>query len=45
MLAGWHWRDIFWVSVPVALVCAVWSIVSLHDTGIHHPAKLDTRAT
>jgi MFS family permease len=42
VLADWHWRAIFWVSVPVAVVGAVWSIVSLHDTGIRHPAKLDS---
>lgn len=41
VLADWHWRAVFWVSVPVAIAGAIWSVVSLHETGVRHPARLD----
>jgi MFS family permease len=41
VLAEWHWRSVFWVSVPIAIVGGIWSYRSLHETGIREPAKLD----
>ena len=33
ILAEWHWRAIFWVSVPVGIVGTIWSYRSLHEVG------------
>jgi MFS family permease len=41
LLGPLDWRLVFLVSVPVGLAGTVWAYLSLHDTGIRHPAKLD----
>jgi len=32
VLAEWDWRAVFWVSVPIAVIGAIWSYRSLHDS-------------
>jgi MFS family permease len=41
LLAEWHWRAVFWVSVPIGVLGAVWSYTSLHELGERRPAKMD----
>ena len=41
VLSEWHWRAVFWVSVPFGVVGAIWSYVSLHEVGARHKGKLD----
>jgi MFS family permease len=41
LLAEWHWRAVFWVSVPIGIVGTVWSYKSLHELGERRPAKVD----
>jgi MFS family permease len=41
VLAEWDWRAVFWVSVPVGVVGSLWSVRSLHDTGVRRPGRLD----
>jgi MFS family permease len=33
VLSEWHWRAVFWVSVPFGVVGAIWSYLSLHEVG------------
>ena len=33
VLSEWHWRAIFWVSVPFGLIGTIWSYRSLHELG------------
>jgi MFS family permease len=41
VLAEVDWRAIFWVSVPVGVLGTVWSVKSLHDTGVRRKGSLD----
>ena len=41
VLSEWHWRAVFWVSVPFGVVGAIWSYLSLHEVGQRHRGKLD----
>jgi MFS family permease len=41
VLAEWHWRSVFWVSVPIAVGGWIWSKRSLRETGARQPGKLD----
>ncbi len=41
VLSEWHWRAVFWVSVPFGVVGAIWAYVSLHEVGARHKGKLD----
>jgi MFS family permease len=41
VLSEWDWRAVFWVTVPIALIGAAWSLRSLHDSGVRHPGSLD----
>ena len=41
VLSEWHWRAVFWVSVPFGVIGAIWSYASLHEVGIRHRGKLD----
>lgn len=41
VLAEWHWRSVFWVSVPIAVFGAVWSYRSLRETGVRRTGRLD----
>src|SRR4051794_9129190 len=31
LLSEWHWRAVFWASVPIGIVGTVWSYRSLHE--------------
>ena len=33
LLSEWHWRAVFWVSVPIGIVGTIWSYLSLHELG------------
>ena len=41
VLAEWHWRAVFWVSVPIGILGTVWGYKSLVELGEKRPAKLD----
>jgi MFS family permease len=41
ILAEWHWRAIFWVSVPVGIFGSIWSYRSLHEVGGQQRGHLD----
>ncbi|MFT4010580.1 MAG: MFS transporter [Nocardioidaceae bacterium] len=41
LLSEWHWRAVFWVSVPIGIVGAIWSYLSLHELGERKPARID----
>jgi MFS family permease len=41
VLSEWHWRAVFWVSVPFGVVGALWSYRSLHEVGVRHHGRLD----
>jgi MFS family permease len=41
LLAGIDWRAVFFVSVPVGIIGAIWSYTSLHETADRRPAKMD----
>ena len=41
VLAQWHWRAIFWVSVPVGILGTIWSYRSLHEVGGGPRGRLD----
>ncbi|MBO0851470.1 MAG: MFS transporter, partial [Pseudonocardia sp.] len=41
VLAEWDWRAVFWVSVPIAVVGALWSYRSLHELGERKAGRLD----
>ena len=40
-LAEWHWRAVFWVSVPIGIVGTVWGYHSLHELGRRVSSKVD----
>jgi MFS family permease len=41
LLAEWHWRAVFWVSVPIGIVGTAWSYLSLHELGVRTRGRLD----
>jgi MFS family permease len=41
VLAEWHWRSVFWVSVPIAVIGAIWSYRSLHELGEKQTGRID----
>ena len=41
LLSEWHWRAVFWVSVPFGILGTIWSYRSLHELGERRPGKLD----
>jgi MFS family permease len=45
VLSDWDWRAIFWVSVPIGMIGAVWSYTSLHELGDRGSGKLDWLGT
>ncbi|ORW41699.1 MFS transporter [Mycobacterium paraense] len=45
LLAGWDWRAIFWVGVPIGLLGTVWGMRSLHEIGVRTPGPLDWPGT
>ncbi len=36
LLANWHWRAVFWVSVPFGVIGAIWAYAVLKDSGVRH---------
>jgi MFS family permease len=41
LLSEWHWRAVFWVSVPIGIVATIWGYRSLVELGERRAAKLD----
>ena len=41
VLSEWHWRAVFWVSVPFGVFGAIWSYTSLQEVGARHKGRLD----
>jgi MFS family permease len=41
LLSEWHWRAVFWVSVPIGIFATVWGYKSLVELGERRKAKLD----
>ncbi|MFI9506269.1 MFS transporter [Nocardia sp. NPDC052566] len=41
VLSEWDWRAVFWVSVPLGLLGAIWSYRSLHEVGIRSTGRVD----
>jgi MFS family permease len=41
VLAEWHWRSVFWVSVPLSVAGTVWAYRSLRETGERREARID----
>ncbi|MET7768723.1 MFS transporter [Nocardia sp. NPDC005366] len=45
VLSEWDWRAVFWVSVPIGVIGAVWSYRSLHEVGVRSAGSLDWAGT
>ncbi|WP_194834044.1 MFS transporter [Nocardia sp. XZ_19_369] len=45
VLSEWDWRAVFWVSVPIGVLGALWSYRSLHEVGVRSAGKLDWAGT
>jgi MFS family permease len=41
LLSEWHWRAVFWVSVPFGIFGTIWSYRSLRELGGKRPGRLD----
>ena len=41
LLAEWHWRAVFWVSVPIGIIGTWWSFHSLRELGTRRKGRLD----
>ncbi len=41
LLAAWHWRSIFWVSVVVGAVGTWWAYHNLRETARRRPVRID----
>ncbi len=41
VLSEWHWRAVFWVSVPIGILGTIWGYRSLVELGERRHAKLD----
>ena len=41
LLAEWHWRAVFWVSVPIGVLGVIWSYRSLHELGERRTGRVD----
>ncbi len=41
LLSEWHWRAVFWVSVPIGIIGTIWSYRSLRELGQRRAARLD----
>ncbi len=41
LLAEWHWRAVFFVSVPIGIAGTIWSYVSLRELSERHRARID----
>ncbi|WP_227999398.1 MFS transporter [Nocardia australiensis] len=45
VLSEWDWRAVFWVSVPLGIIGAIWSYRSLHEVGERTHGKVDWAGT
>lgn len=41
VLSEWHWRAVFWVSVPLGILGTIWGYRSLVEIGERRPASMD----
>ncbi len=41
LLSVVDWRLVFWVSVPFGVIGTVWSLMSLRESGVRSPARID----
>jgi MFS family permease len=41
LLSEWHWRAVFWVSVPFGILGTVWAYRSLHELAVRVRARID----
>jgi MFS family permease len=41
LLSEWHWRAVFWVSVPIGVAATIWGYRSLVELGERRAARLD----
>ncbi len=41
VLAEWHWRAIFWVSVPIGIAGTIWAYASLHEVSRRRRGTID----
>ncbi|WP_457110203.1 MFS transporter [Marmoricola sp. URHA0025 HA25] len=41
VLSEWHWRAVFWVSVPIGIFATVWGYRSLVELGERRAARID----
>ncbi|MBA8796100.1 MFS family permease [Friedmanniella endophytica] len=41
ILSEWHWRAVFWVSVPVGVVGAIWAYRSLREISQRRAGRID----
>ncbi len=41
LLSEWHWRAVFWVSVPIGILGTVWGYKSLVELGERRKARID----
>jgi MFS family permease len=41
LLSEWHWRAVFWVSVPIGVFATIWGYRSLVELGERRAARLD----
>lgn len=41
LLSEWHWRAVFWVSVPIGIIGTLWGYRSLVELGERRKARLD----
>lgn len=41
LLSEWHWRAVFWVSVPIGIFATIWGYRSLVELGERRAARID----
>jgi len=41
LLSEWHWRAVFWVSVPIGIFATIWGYRSLVELGERRQARID----
>src|SRR4051794_7848331 len=41
LLAEWHWRAVFWVSVPIGILGTIWAYRSLHELASRGKGSID----
>ena len=45
LLSEWHWRAVFWVSVPIGILGTVWGYRSLDELGERSRSRSTSPAT